>query len=112
MSESKFRRKWCKELKTLGAVIIPYVANTRGLAGTPDLYLSHRRWRGWLEIKGVHTVLTDLQRQVAFELIHTGTMYYILRAPNLLQNVEGETIKEVKDAMDLLKTLQELSCGI
>ena len=108
MTEAIYRKKLCRELRRIGAMVIPYVASTRGLSGTPDIYLSHKKWQGWLEFKGANTKLTPIQYQVCLQMWATRTKVYIVREGNLLEDHFGECISEFRDAMNLLNKLQEL----
>ena len=108
MSEAIYRKKRCRELRRIGAMIIPYVASTRGMSGTPDIYLSHKKWRGWLEFKGERTVVRPIQQQVMLQMWATRTKVYVVREGNILESHLGERISEFRDAMDLLNKLQEL----
>lgn len=45
----------------LPALVIPYVASKRNLAGTPDRWVLGQEFEGWIEFKGVRTKVTNIQ---------------------------------------------------
>lgn len=45
-------------------MLIPQVAGQYSWAGIPDRYLSHSRWRGWIELKAVAGVLSKAQKDM------------------------------------------------
>lgn len=54
-------RKLCKELTSLGAEVVPYVASRYAPAGYPDRIIWDIRWCGWIEFKDYTTTVKDLQ---------------------------------------------------
>jgi hypothetical protein len=64
MKESKFTKRTCEGLESLGAMILPVVANAKMPPGWPDRYVCHRSWDGWLEFKKDDGRLRKIQRAV------------------------------------------------
>jgi len=50
-SESDFTKWYCQRLERVNTLILPMVAGAMSVAGVPDRYICHRKFRGWLEIK-------------------------------------------------------------
>ena len=109
MKETTYRKKLCKELRGLGALILPIVGSTNQFAGVPDFYMSHAKWQGFIEMKGEFTTLRAIQIKVMSDLIKTGTSCYVVRYPNQLQTYKGDPIAEFTDGIDLLEKLKKFS---
>lgn len=60
--EMDFTKQICKELEDRGADVYPVVAGRLGRSKYPDRLVTHRDWMGWLEFKGVTTVLQKAQK--------------------------------------------------
>ncbi len=58
-------------------------------AAWPDLYIVHRFYRGWIELKGQTTKVEDHQKAMIRKLKERGDVVYVARYPDLIQNEEG-----------------------
>jgi len=96
-----------------------YVSTNR--PGTPDLWVTHRLWTGWLEAKSVKGKLSENQRSVINRInsIRKGSAYIIREGENKQHRIEdsgGSILKEFSNAFELLMVLhtlhyQELNAG-
>lgn len=78
-TETELRKIAVKALKKVNALVIPYVGSTMGMTDTPDVYISHKRWQGWVEFKGPETDVKDGQLYFRNNLRVHGTKAHILR---------------------------------
>lgn len=107
MSESFFRTKLCTNLRKFGAVVIPIVGSRRQMAGTPDIYLSHKRVQTWIEFKGKKTVIREIQLVMMRKLYESGSGIFIIKEPNLILDWKGDQLGKYETTMDLICKLQE-----
>lgn len=49
--ESELKKQFCEELKTFNAIVLQLPASFRSEIGTPDSYVSHSLWCGFVEFK-------------------------------------------------------------
>ena len=99
MLESQFQRDVQQSLKAAGAVTFHvHGGDTRQASGWPDLYVAHRKWNGWLELK-VGAQLSILQKQRITDLRIRGVYAYVLMWNVgfwIVQNVEREMLAAVE----------------
>lgn len=78
MKEKDYQRKLVKFLKEHNALVMNFIGNVYQ-SGVPDLFVAHRRWSGWLELKGPRTTITEQQKYNLTELRRHGQWAYVLR---------------------------------
>lgn len=75
--EKKFQRKLIQFVKDRNAFVFNFIGNAFQ-SGVPDLFVAHRYWSGWLELK-VDAKVTSQQRHNLTELKKRGQSAYVLR---------------------------------
>jgi len=110
MKEGQWTRKVCASLKKCNAVIFACVAQAMQEPGWPDRWICHRRWRGWLEFKGVNTRLSAIQRKKIDDLnARQPGSAYVVRQPGIVEDTKGNELARFTTAVELLKILEELT---
>jgi hypothetical protein len=106
--ESKFTKKVCGILKNRGALVFACMG-TEYQSGWPDRYVSHKRWRGWIEFKSLKRRLELNQKITIQQLRQRGDNAIIIRetySPEIgrLEDVDGTCIRTfyVRDILELL----------
>lgn len=77
MREKDFQRKLIDFLKQRNAFVFNFIGNVFQ-SGVPDLFVAHRYWSGWLELKTT-SKLTEQQRHNLTELRRRGQNAYVVR---------------------------------
>lgn len=113
-SESKKTRELCRELKKLGALVMPIVANKFAPPGWPDRYVHAASWRGWLEFKDADGQPSPIQRARIDELnrVSPGSAFVVRFDDDdsmIVEDGDGSTLDTAFDAKDLLDLLRRLS---
>lgn len=97
-----------RKLISKGALIFACVASEKQ-SGWPDRYVSHRRWHGWIEFKGVDTVLQDNQKYIIEQLLLRNENVVIIRETlsttvARLEDTNGNKIRNfyIDDILELL----------
>jgi len=62
-------------LRKQNAIVVPIVAGQYSMPGTPDKYVCHKRWRGWLELKVATQELRQDQLDFAKLVCERGDRY-------------------------------------
>lgn len=70
--EAEFTRRMRSALETRGAFVAKIHGHAMQRAGLPDFYVSHPRWRGWLELKVGDGKLSTLQLATMMALVKSG----------------------------------------
>lgn len=125
LTESDFTKIVCNELKRCRATVFTFVAGAPGQTdGTPDRYVSHPYWQGFIEFKGYRTPIAPLQKvhhnelnrhkpgQAAFVRIASESHDYLVLVCTV-GNRSGHYRWELESnqaAIGFLKLLKELSC--
>lgn len=92
----------------MGAMVFAVVAHRLQESGWPDRYVSHVRWRGWLEFKGPETPVAVKQRIVLRGLRARGDAAWVVRLPNRVEDEDGALLGEFDGtAAGLLQWLEE-----
>jgi hypothetical protein len=76
--ERTWQSKLAKSLREQGAVVLVKHGNSTEGPGWPDLYVAHRQWTGWLELKIEPNKPTQRQRSVMQKLRSQGVEVYTL----------------------------------
>lgn len=63
MKESQFQTRLVKGLRSVDAQVLNLKPDLVMGRGWPDLYVGHRLWSGWLELKARNTRLSPAQMQ-------------------------------------------------
>src|SRR5580765_53190 len=110
MTEAQFTSKICKGLEAMGAFVFAIVGGNMQRPGMPDRYVHHMRWQGFLEFKGEHGTVSQIQKYTINHLnkIVPGSAY-IIRAPNIIEDISGDVVGHFDSANDLLLKLQEFT---
>lgn len=110
MSETAWTAKLVVRLRRLNAQVLNVHGHDMQAPGWPDLYVAHRRWSGWLEVKTAKGRLRKVQQLVIDGLRARNVPAFVLRAgdPMELENHEGEFLGEARDERELLSLLEEL----
>lgn len=77
MKEKDFQRKLIDFLKKRNAFVFNFIGNVFQ-SGVPDLFVAHRYWSGWLELKTT-SKLTEQQKHNLTELRRRGQNAYVVR---------------------------------
>ena len=135
MKENKFQKRVKKQLENQGAFVINLHGHMMQRAGLPDLFVLHRKWDGFLELKVEQNKTSVIQRIVAAKIELRGMPIYVLRCVerdswdfvppiNLkankintikvpayiytLENFESKSISQFDDLRGLLDTLVKI----
>lgn len=94
MKETNFQRLLIKSLRECGAVVFNIHGHSMQIAGIPDLWVGHKIWNGWLELKTGNNVVTKLQENTLRKLMDCGVYAVVLqeRKPNILVKISDGTI--------------------
>jgi len=94
MKETNFQRILSTSLKQAGAIVFNIHGHSMQVAGIPDLYVAHKTWTGWLELKTGTNKVTLLQQHTLRRLEATGVNVFILteRKPKILVKDSYETM--------------------
>lgn len=98
MKENNFQRILVKSLRECGTIVFNIHGHAMQVAGIPDLYIAHKIWTGWLELKTGTNKATKLQQQTLKKLYDCGINAYILvgNKPRIIVKVyDGETIGDI-----------------
>ena len=94
MKENAFSRLVKKQLEDQGAFVYNITGNQYSAAGVPDLHVTHASWTGYIELKVGKNKLSALQRLTIKKIKRAGGKALVLRAPDILENEEGERIAD------------------
>ena len=100
MTESEWTRKICKQMETLGALVIAIVGSRMQQSGLPDRMVI---WKGvviFIEFKSEKGKLSALQTAIHKQMTSRGAHVYVARMPGI---VEG--VGEFKTGQELLQLL-------
>lgn len=87
-TESTFRAPLIKNMRGMGAEILSIVGSKMQGDGWPDIHIDHIHWSGWIEFKGVKTLVKPHQTQKMKDLVAAGAKVYIARAPDKIYDHE------------------------
>jgi hypothetical protein len=79
MTETDFKNRIVSALKSQGALTFKVHGHAFQSSGWPDLYVAHRKWTGWLELKVGSRALTTLQTIILRKLSDRGVSALELR---------------------------------
>jgi len=121
MKHGKFQKQVKGQLESQAAFVISITGHRTQKNGLPDLDISHKNWKGRIEIKVGKDPCRPLQRIQAAKFELRGVPVYVLRCverddyagrewkPILtLENFEGKIIKTFDDLKELLSILIDL----
>jgi hypothetical protein len=89
MKENEWSAVLVPQMRRCNALVLNVHGEQYQQPGWPDLYVCHRFYRGWIELKGQTTYLESHQRAMIRKLKERGDAVYVARYPNLIQNEEG-----------------------
>lgn len=79
LTETALRKPFISALRDTGAIVIPYVGSTYGVTGTPDIFVAHLMWSGWIEFKGPNTRIEPIQQRMIDSLRKRNVKVEIVR---------------------------------
>jgi hypothetical protein len=108
MKEGTFTQTVIEALKRVNTEVLVLVMSRGTTSGWPDRYISHTKWRGWLEFKTRKGGLRQDQIRVMNSLNdkHPGSAY-VIREPDVIELVDGTRIDVFTSALGLLQILRE-----
>lgn len=125
MKERGFQQQVKKQLQKQAAFIINIHGHGMQIRGLPDLFIIHRKWKGFLELKVGKNKCTVIQRIVAAKIELKNMPIYVLRCVEqegfcggnnygiyyvyTLENFQNEVIKTFWDIKLLLGFLIEIT---
>lgn len=77
--ENVFQQKLLQGLRLQGAYCIKFVGNVFQKVGTPDIYIAHLQWAGWVELKTENEELRPHQAKAIRELNARGINALVAR---------------------------------
>ena len=94
MKETNFQRALVISLKECGATVFNIHGHAFQIAGVPDLYIAHKIWTGWLELKTGNNPATLLQQHTLKKLYDCEVSAYILigNKPRMIVKLYDGTI--------------------
>lgn len=78
IKESKLQEIVKKKLEAAGCLVFNIHGHAMQRAGIPDLYIVHRQFRGWVELK-TETDLSKIQEKTIHDLIRRGDTAFVVR---------------------------------
>jgi hypothetical protein len=100
-----------KELENCGAWVFNVHGHAMQRAGVPDLYVAHRKFHGWLELKVDNNSCSTLQKIVLRDLNARGVAAYVLRmkkGKTTLEDCDGEVVATIEaNLLHVLSSFQE-----
>ena len=111
MKETDFAKKITKNIRDCNGLVLSVVGNRMQQNSWPDIYVAHRYWTGWIEFKGLKTMLRKDQAKLLEGLRERYIEAYVVRAPNMIEDHNGNLLElfDPKVPVDLLKRLREIS---
>lgn len=117
MNETDFRKRLCDKFHHYDAYIFKVVGHLMQGSGHPDLYVAHKLWTGWLELKVDGNVLTPQQKLKLAHLRRQGVPAFVMRWVNgpeaiRLEFEDGVRLGEIDHTgtgADILRSLQVYS---
>jgi hypothetical protein len=111
MKENEFARIVTKALRQCNAEVLSIVGNKMQAPAWPDIFVAHRYWVGFIEFKGVETVLRRDQRIKIGKLTDKGVNVFVVRCPEFIEDEWGNrlTVFDMKSGKSLLNALRILS---
>ena len=80
MRENRFQAILIRRLRKAGSLVLNIIPNELGGKGWPDIYVAHRAWSGFIELKsGDRRQVTKAQKQRIHQLINRGVNACVLR---------------------------------
>ncbi len=98
MKESNFQKILVKSLRECGTVVFNIHGHAFQVAGIPDLYVAHKIWSGWLELKTGNNPATKLQQHTLKQLYDCHINAYILvgNKPRIIVKLyDGEIVGDI-----------------
>lgn len=94
MKEVNFQKILVTAFRQAEALVFNIHGHSMQIAGIPDLYVAHRIWTGWLELKTGANKATKLQINTLRRLEATGVNVFILieRKPKIYVKDSYETM--------------------
>lgn len=126
MKHGEFQKQVKEQLESQAAFVISISGHRMQKNGLPDLDITHRKWKGRIEIKIEKDPVRPLQRIQAAKLELRGVPVYVLRCKEYtychsmyateqrfgikdcgltLENFQGEVIETINDLSSLLGVL-------
>lgn len=86
MKEVNFQKILVTAFRQAGAIVFNIHGHAMQIAGIPDLYVAHKIWTGWLELKTGENATTKLQTRTLGSLEAAGVNVFILleRKPKII----------------------------
>lgn len=109
MRESDWQSYLIRELRNCNAVVFNIQPNKYTSRGAPDIYVAHRKWCGWLELKGKKTRVEPHQIHTIIKLNERKSYTYILRYPGLILDEYGHQLGAFSTAVQLLDELRSIN---
>jgi len=91
MRESEFQRKVVAELKQRCCFVFNSCGGFFQRRGMPDLWVAHKVWNGWLELKVEGGVIEDHQIETMRKICERGVGCYVL-TPKWICNYKGSCL--------------------
>lgn len=79
MKENQFQKQVIRALEGYGAKVLNVHGHAMQARGWPDLYVAHRDWDGWLELKVGSNSCSTLQQIVIRDLRERDVPAFVLR---------------------------------
>lgn len=83
MYERRFQKKVIEQFRAAGAVVLNKIATAEEGPGWPDLWVGHRIWSGWLELKMGNAWPTPVQTVKISRLVDAGVPVFLLRCDKI-----------------------------
>jgi hypothetical protein len=110
MTESQFQRQVIKALEDFCAVVYNIHGHAMQKRGIPDLYVAHRLWTGWIELKVGGNSISAIQAHQLEKLWSAGAQAFVVRLNGgvLVRDVEVPWNDPKNRGMELLRVLRKL----
>ena len=79
MHERRFQKRLVEQLRAAGAVVLNKIGSTEEGPGWPDLWVGHRLWSGWLELKTNNHMPTPVQSRKIALLASVDVPVFLMR---------------------------------
>ena len=111
--ETTVVRDLARRLEGVGALALKVHGHLMQEAGWPDLYVAHRTFHGWIEVKSGDRTLTALQRVRIGQIRARGVPALVVRGRDgvlTVEDVDGATVATLpEEASRLLSRLAVLA---
>lgn len=113
MNEASYTNRLRRLLEAEGAFPIKFRPGGGQRAGTPDLYVAHPDWHGWIEFKYGRYKVSAVQRSVFERLAWSRVPVVVLRGPHgIVESFDGIELASIDIKNPLIPQLASLpSCA-